>query len=162
MPKVSTPHPQRQFNIMITLHLDDRAVIEALERLRARAGAAGLRPALALCAEYMVESTKRRFASSSAPDGSAWAANAPATLERKRGGRPLVQSGQLARSIRWQYAGDGVEIGTDRFASEWRGGAAVHQFGSRDGRIPARPFLGFSHDDVQALEEIIAAHLEQP
>lgn len=64
--------------------------------------------------------------------------------------RPLVDTGELRDGIRYQVGADGrsVEIGTNRFAGEWEGGAAVHQFGSRDGRIPARAFLGISDVDA--------------
>lgn len=47
-------------------------------------------------------------------------------------------------------------VGTNRFAGEWTGGAAVHQFGSRNGRIQARPFLGLSDEDAQQIEDAVA------
>ncbi|MDR1349238.1 MAG: phage virion morphogenesis protein [Zoogloeaceae bacterium] len=56
----------------------------------------------------------------------------------------------LRRSIRYQITDGGasVEVGTNRTFNEGKGvGAEVHQFGSRDGRIPARPFLGLSAAD---------------
>lgn len=154
---------------MITLEIDDREVINALGRLRDQAGEAGLRPALAAIGEYLTETTKQRFASSTAPDGSRWAPNARSTLERllartkggtgkkgkvsaKGGGammgkKPLVATGQLARTIHYQLIPGSVVVGTDRFADLFDAGAAVHQFGSKDGRIPARPFLGLSDGD---------------
>ena len=71
--------------------------------------------------------------------------------------KPLVDTGQLSRSIAYQITdgGAGVAIGTNRFAGEWRGGAAVHQFGSRDGHIPARPFLGLSPQDKRTVLDIL-------
>jgi len=66
-----------------------------------------------------------------------------------QGMKPLIATGNLKRYIRYQIldGGAGVVIGTDRFADEWEGGAAVHQFGSKKRHIPARPFLGLSNED---------------
>jgi len=77
--------------------------------------------------------------------------------------KPLVDTGILADSIRYALidAGRGVEIGTNRFAGEWEGGAAVHQFGSKDGKIPARPFLGLSADDSREVLDILDRFLRQ-
>lgn len=166
---------------MITLEIDDKEVRAALGRLSAKVGEAGMRPALAAIGEYLTETTKQRFATSTAPDGSRWAPNARSTLERllaktvggvgKKGKisakgsatmigkKPLVETGQLARTIRYQLIPGGVAVGTDRFADKFAAGAAVHQFGSEDGRIPARPFLGLSAGDRQFVLDKIAAHL---
>jgi len=71
--------------------------------------------------------------------------------------RPLVDTGILQDTITYQLIdnGNGVEIGTNRFAGEWEGGAAVHQFGSEDGNIPAREFLGISQDDERDVLDIL-------
>ena len=77
--------------------------------------------------------------------------------------KPLVASGVLQDSIDWQLSGrEAVIIGTDRFTEPpggWDAGAAVHQFGSKNGKIPARPFLGVSADDERTILEILTAHL---
>lgn len=77
--------------------------------------------------------------------------------------RPLVDTGMLQDTIRYQLTpgGNGVEIGTNRFAGEWEGGAAVHQFGSRDGSIPARPFLGLSAEDEKSVLDILGRFMTQ-
>ncbi len=140
-----------------------------------------LSPAMLSIGELLTESTKQRFTTGTAPDGSRWAPNAPATvlgalakisgayskrtgkLTKKgsivaAGKRPLVDSGLLQDTIGYQLidGGNGVEVGTNRFAGEWEGGAAVHQFGSRDGKIPDRPFLGISPDDESDILDILA------
>ena len=72
--------------------------------------------------------------------------------------RPLIASGELSRTIRYQITdgGAGVEIGTNRTFSEGRNvGAEVHQFGTTDGRIPARPFLGLSTKDKTTALDIL-------
>ena len=63
---------------MINVEIDDRAILNALRNLQ-RAGA-NLRPALAEIGEQLVESTKKRFETSTAPDGSAWEENSASTL----------------------------------------------------------------------------------
>lgn len=81
--------------------------------------------------------------------------------------RPLVDTGALQDTIRYQLTpgGKGVEIGTNRFSNDadggWEGGAAVHQFGSRDGNIPARPFLGLSASDERGVLDILDRFMEQ-
>jgi len=76
---------------------------------------------------------------------------------------PLVDSGKLKRTIRYLITDDGagVVIGTNRFADEWDGGAAVHQFGSKDGRIPARPFLGLSNSDERMVLDILNGFIQE-
>ena len=92
---------------MIAIEVDDAAVIAALTRLRDRVGEAGLRPALSAIGELLTESTKQRFATGTAPDGSRWPANARGTLERL-----------LAKTR-------GVAVGTNRFAKSWEVGEAM-------------------------------------
>lgn len=77
--------------------------------------------------------------------------------------RPLVDTGILQDTIRYQLTpgGKGVEIGTNRFAGELEGGAAVHQFGNRKGTIPARPFLGLSASDERAVLDVLDRFLRQ-
>jgi len=79
------------------------------------------------------------------------------------GMKPLIDSGNLKRQIRYRIinGGAGVAIGTERFADEWEGGAAVHQFGTTNAgkkhniTIPARPFLGLSASDETFVIDII-------
>ena len=167
----------------ITIQFDSGAVQEALNRLLATLGPAGMTPAMKEVGEVLMESTKQRFSTSTAPDGTRWAPNAQATFEsylnrdsknfRKDGRlgsrgaaramnkKPLVDTGILADTFAWQLVegGAGVEIGTNRFAGEWGGGAAVHQFGNRKGTLPARPFLGLSAGDEVEVLEIVERHI---
>ena len=78
--------------------------------------------------------------------------------------RPLIDTKELSTTIRYQIADGGaaVEIGTNRTFAESRGvGAEVHQFGTRDGRIPARPFLGLSDSDKTTVLNRLARFLEE-
>lgn len=173
-----------------TIRLDDTAVLARLAEISRRVG--NMAPAMKAIGEVLSESTKERFSTSLAPDGSRWAPNAQATVlgtlarikgaYSKRDGRltkkgataaagkrPLVDTGILQDSIRYQVSADGnsVEIGTNRFAGEWTGGAAVHQFGTtkagrgRKTTIPARPFLGISAADRGEVLAILDRFLAQ-
>lgn len=102
-----------------------------------------------------------RFQTETGPDGEAWAPLADRTVrqrERKFPGAPMTilrASGVLAGAINYQAAGGQLRIGT---ASQVEAYAAIHQFGGEAGRnlaaeIPARPYLGFSDDDLEMVEE---------
>lgn len=166
---------------MITVTIDNASVLAALEQLGERV--ANPAPALSEIGERLTESTQARFNTSTAPDGGRWAPNSQATIlgylagksgsYQKKSGKisakgagyamnkkPLVASGLLQDSIHWQLRGrEAVTIGTDRFSDAWDEGATVHQFGSRNGKIPARPFLGISDEDERTILEIVTAHL---
>ncbi|GHT95975.1 hypothetical protein AGMMS49545_19900 [Betaproteobacteria bacterium] len=88
--------------------------------------------------------------------------------------RPLDATGELSQNIRAQVidGGAGVEVGTNRsFPRKKKGdgaseqdddgvSAAVHQFGTRDGHIPARPFLGLSGGDTTLVLDTLRELLE--
>lgn len=165
----------------ITLELDVGPVIARLDELMRQLGPGGLEAPLREIGEDLVESIKQRFETSTAPDGSRWAPNSMATIMgylegssgnfrkdgrlSKKGAtrvmtkKPIVASGLLQDSIAYQVAGDNLFVGTNRFAGQWDGGAAVHQFGSKDGTIPARPFLGADEEDVQRMLDVLERFL---
>jgi phage gpG-like protein len=62
--------------------------------------------------------------------------------------RPLIATKELSTTLRYQITDGGaaVEIGANRTFSD-DVGAEVHQFGTRDGHIPARHFLSLSDSD---------------
>ncbi len=63
---------------MITIEVDDQQVRQALTRLVD--SAENPTPVLRQIGELLVDSTKQRFATSTAPDGSRWAENSDVTL----------------------------------------------------------------------------------
>lgn len=161
--------------------LDTQPLIDRLAQISSQID--DLSPAMLAIGEALTESTKQRFTTSTGPDGKAWKQNAPATLGQihqriarsgKKGSqkraalavsnkKPLIDSGLLQDTISYQLIndGNGVEIGTNRFSGEWAGGAAVHQFGSKDGNIPARPFLGISDSDSSDVLKILDVFMAQ-
>lgn len=150
----------------ITIDLDDAALQATLSKLAA--SVADPSPALAEIGEHLLTTTKARFGLNvkRAPDGTPWARNTETTIARKGRDNPLYQSGMLQGQMRWQLADGGraVEVGSNRIY------AAVQQFGNPDNRfyntpkgrpapIPARPFLGVSADDREAIADILADYL---
>lgn len=167
-----------------SLSFDDREVQQTLaEKLRKLEQP---RPLLLMIGEYLAETTKQRFVTSTAPDGSRWAPNSRTTLERYVGARggysnktgKITQKGQAAAmgkkplvgatrllgdQIIYQANDTVLEIGSNRIQ------AAVQQFGAAKGSlgggapwgdIPARPFLGVSAQDRAAILEMVGDYLE--
>ncbi len=104
-----------------------------------------------------------RFKEEKGPDGAAWAPLASRTIRRrlkKSNGAPITilrMSGELAGSIAYEVTADRLRIGV-RSGSKAGVYAAIHQFGGKAGRnrsvpIPARPYLGFSDEDWDMIEE---------
>jgi len=139
---------------------DDAEVIAALQRLRDRVG--NIRPALAEIGEMMTESTKRRFGTTTSPDGVLWAANSDVTIDRKGHARPLTgETGELMDSIHYQLYGHyAVEIGSNKDqAAMMQFGGTKEEFPHLWGDIPARPYLGISAADKTEVLGIIERHL---
>lgn len=119
---------------------------------RLREAAVDLAPAFREAGEALAETTKQRFESATAPDGSAWAPNTPVTVQRflnrtkgnfrRDGGlsaqgsrrlagkKPLTgESKSLRTTIRYRADGNGVEVGSPMIY------AATHQFGASQGQF---------------------------
>ena len=170
----------------IKVTVDDKTVLDVLNRIMQSFTPAGMRGAMLEIGEELAESTRRRFETASDPEGNPWPALKEGTvlaryryllgegraIHEKKGAnagrlktaavpsllRPLDATGELKKSIRYQITdgGAGVEIGTNRTFSESKSvGAEVHQFGAKNGKIPARPFLGLSTDDKTTVLEIL-------
>lgn len=133
----------------ITITTEDVGVGAALARV---IGAGkNPRPLLVAIGETLAASTKRRFQTSTDPEGKPWAPNSPATIGRHLGGfkgsfkkggglskkgaaragakKPLIgETRALSGNIAWQLQGDdGVAIGSPMIY------AATQQFGAKRG-----------------------------
>ncbi|MDR0966645.1 MAG: phage virion morphogenesis protein [Myxococcales bacterium] len=76
--------------------------------------------------EAMQKSVRKRFDTSTGPDGQKWTPLRKKTIQRKHGenkATPLIDHGNLMGSIRYQIAGDTAFVGTNDKR------AAAHQFG---------------------------------
>ena len=81
----------------------------------------------------------------------------------KQNGQTLVDTGQLAASIRVNVAQESglitVEIGSNKVY------AAIHNFGGQTGRnrsvtMPARPFLVIQDEDIEEIQQLIVNFLK--
>lgn len=141
-------------------------------------------PVMADIGEYATEATKRRFDTSTGPDGERWAPNTEATIlnylssfksshnkdgsrsakgtARAAGKKPLIgDSRSLMSTIYYQLDGDAsVEIGSPmEYSAMQQFGGSKSQFPHLWGDIPARPFLGLSGDDERAILDIVQGYL---
>lgn len=130
-----------------TLETSALKPLEARVRIMAGMDTSALMPRLG---EYLLRSTRERFKSQTAPDGTAWEALAPRTLKRKKYNpdKVLTERGFLRKGMAWQLLNKTtVEVGSNLVY------AATHQFGR--GNIPPRPFLGLSDQDKRKIDAII-------
>lgn len=145
------------------IEINNQAVNDALAQLAARVG--NLHPYLAALGEDMQERTKQRFVTTTAPDGSTWAANSPVTLARyimSRGGvskktgkmlkkgrelaaakKPLQgKNRDLAKEIYYQADEEHMTLGSTMiYAAMQQFGGSRAQFPQLWGDIPSRRFL---------------------
>lgn len=130
----------------------------------------------AALAEAVRESTLERFKQSRAPDGKRWKVSIRAEAENRK---TLVQTSQLRNSIKSMSDATGFAVGTNAVH------AATHQFGEpgrtirarrkkalrfqANGqwitrkqvtiRIPARPFLGLSEEDMDEIRDTVEDYI---
>lgn len=153
---------------MITIEINDAEIFAALDRV-ARA-VTDMTPVMKDIGREMVDATKDRFPAGVGPDGNPWAPKSPATIEnyeRRREHldlRPLWgPSGTLNSAFAYYPSETSVEWGTNVIQSAvMQFGAAKGEFGNMAngspipwGPIPARPFLGMSDDDRNAILEVL-------
>ena len=155
----------------IVVDVDVVAAAGKLDKLNA--ALVNPKPLMSELGEYLLGSTKDRFKTMQAPDGTPWAPLKPSYLKAKKQnkGKILTLGGYLRGQMRWQPDGqDAVLIGSNRVY------ARIHQLGGTTSphvikprtkkalafnglvlksvrhpgsKIPARPFLGLSREDRQ-------------
>lgn len=155
---------------MLVVTVNDAQFVQAMRRLAELAQ--DMTPALRGIGEYLAGSSRDRFGSQTAPDGSAWTPLAHWYREAKPASKDkiLTLRGYLSSSIHWQVLPDSVLVGSNL---EY---AAIHQFGGvirpkqrkalkvggrvvSQVKIPARPYLGISTDDATESEALVADYL---
>lgn len=144
---------------MIETQIQDRQVNEALSRLARRCK--DLRPVQDDLGEYFIESTKRRFATKTGPDGVRWAGNADSTQEAKGKNDPLIgESRRLSNEIHHRIDGSSLSWGSSLvYAGMQQNGGLKSAYPHLWGNIPARPYLGLSDEDERVVLEILQEHL---
>lgn len=109
--------------------------------------------------ELVVNQVKERIATGKqSPEGIPWApwsARYAATREARHS--LLVDNGNpgLLESIGNYVSGNEIRVGTNLIY------AATHQFGSEDGDIPARPYLGLSQPNRVEIEDLVVDLIEE-
>lgn len=147
--------------------INNSAVTAMLEALQERVG--NMSPVLRAIGEDVMERSKQRFSTSTAPDGTPWAENTQATLiaylNKRRGfsdktgkvnakgqklaisKKPLIAHGTLANQLKTEPTDTSVIIGsTMEYAAMQQFGGQKSQYPNLWGDIPARPFLPISAD----------------
>ena len=149
--------------------------------IRARLQAAeDLTPAMQGIGDHLEFSTRRRFETSTGPDGVRWK---PSTRFRQVGRgksrrvesyqaeKPLVDKGNLLASIDRAFTRTSATVGTNVIYARMQqlGGTITAKNGKGLGTpfgvvksvtLPARPFIGIDADDRTAIIDILIAHLE--
>jgi len=142
---------------VIDITVDDAEIRAGLRDLEDKIG--NLQPFFRDIGEALLNSTRERFNTMRAPDGTPWASLSPGYASRKRKNADLilVLNGYLHGLLTVQTSKDTLRIGTPLPYG------ATHQVGDASRHIPARPFLGLSESDTQdildALEEWLARDL---
>ena len=124
-------------------------------------------------ANLLETTTRKRFRTQKAPDGSKWQDNADSTIKirdsryksRKKKKTDhtrslLIGDTRVLSAIRSRYSKDKVVIGTTAIYG------AIHQYGGSAGRggkvkIPARPFLGISNSDQKAVVKLFRKEIRK-
>ena len=135
------------------IQIDDHSVRDGLAQLRRATG--DLTPFFQDLGEALLNSTRARFRSQTAPDESPWAELSPAYRKRKKRNRKKILTlfGRLRRTLRYQATPDELQVGTALIYG------ATHQFGRPEKNIPARPFLGLSDEDQHRISTLLREHL---
>lgn len=135
----------------LDITLNDAGIQAELKQLAAKLN--DLTPFFRDVGETLLNATRERFRRQTAPDGTPWAALSPAYAARKKRNKNKILTlwGHLRGTLVKQADKDSLRIGTPLVYG------ATHQFGR--GAIPARPFLGLSADDRQALLDALNDYL---
>ncbi len=143
-------------SISIDYEFPDKAVAD---RLRALVDAGeDLEPAFIDIGEGLLNSTHDRWEQQVDPEGNAWEPLDPKYQARKKknADKILVLEGFMRDTLAYNTTKSSLELGTpiEKYG-------ATHQFGDEERGIPARPYLGFSEDDDQMIEDILLDHFEE-
>lgn len=135
---------------VITIEIDDREIRDGLRALEDRLG--NLRPFYRDIGEALLNSTRERFTTQTAPDGSPWAQLSPDYKKRKKKHPDLILTlnGYLRGTLDYSATKDELRIGTPMIYG------AAHQFGRPEINLPARLFLGLSDEDHAMILDALA------
>jgi phage virion morphogenesis protein len=128
----------------------------AITAIALRARNLDMTPPLREASIYQEASTKVNFVKESSPDNKKWQNLKPATWLRKRSGSILREKSILINSItHYPVSNDTWVVGTN---VEY---GLYHQLGVPSRNLPARPFLGFSQNDINQINQIFQRYVEK-
>lgn len=155
--------------VRIRVELDDDEVRAAFDRLIAAVH--DMTPLMRDIGEHLLSTTRERFRSQKAPDGTPWAPLSESTKAKKTRnvGKILTERGFLSGNLAYRAGSDEVLVGSPSVY------AGTHQFGAEEGAfgttgagrpipwgtIPARPFLGVSDDDASEIRALVNDYLAE-
>lgn len=152
----------------ITISFDNEQITTLLSQLE-QAGRS-LDPVMKNIGEILLNSSRQRFQTGTAPDGEQWTVNSPSTLTYKKGDRPLIgETKSLSTQIHYEATQKHVIVGSlMEYAGTQQFGATKGQYGKTKygvsipwGDIPARPFLGISTEDESDIIALLSDYLAQ-
>lgn len=147
----------------VGIQVEARGFVKAQSALR-RLADADLHDLLDNIGSEIEEQTHNRSRNEkTSPEGDAWAKLSPKYERWKakrtsgvgKGGGLLMLTGDMDDSIQYFVTGDELEIGTNLIYG------ATHQYGDKDRNIPARPFLGLSHENQDDIEDLVTNFFEE-
>ena len=91
--------------------------------------------------------------------------NAPSTIKRKKSSKTLIDSSEMLKHVDHKITGEGLNLkgSVGFFDEENAKKARINEEGTKDGRIPPRPFLvpGFDKAAPNAADEMAEEILAQ-
>ena len=119
-----------------------------------------LTPLMRGVASVIENSSRDRFRTKTAPDGSTWADLKPSTLKAKKGrGSKMVEYGDLMRSITSYANSTSAAVGTDRPYAKYHQTGTKNSDGSE--RMEARPIFGISTEDRTDVLDLMNDFMEE-
>ena len=154
---------------MFEIKVDDKDVLSTLDRL----ASISYTRFLGAASQYGKKAIQDRFADSVSPDGVPWDDNRGEYSDWKAragyGGKPLILTGELREAITTfgglpDIATIFIKDKTHSRVPDFPWGSTVkslytigrlHEFGSDRKKIPARPFMALSDEDVEYIEGML-------
>lgn len=136
-----------------------------------------MQPVMDSAGEYLRNTIEESFASGRSADGEVWSPLADSTLNQKHKdgsmqsmGKLLYAEGTLFESIDYEATSHDLTVGVNAYSDGDYPYPVVHQFGSKDGKTPARPFMPINSDGelydnvkeelIDLLKDFLAAGLK--
>lgn len=122
----------------------DHAIAQLLHKMQ------NLQKPFSAIGSYLTNIMEESFDSETSPDGHAWHPLADSTkaYKAKHGGSKILQSSgrNLRESTGYNADDTSVIVGVNAYSKDRYPYPIVHQFGTEDGKIEARPFMPITRD----------------